>query len=82
MLCNAYLDTFGRAMLAAGYRVIRYSGDMAIPVPDKAAAERVLADAADALEYLRLDLVDRRGALLRSRGDRLVVEHQDTTLLG
>jgi CRISP-associated protein Cas1 len=122
LLSNLYLDGFDRAMLAAGYRVIRYCDDMAIPVSDKAAAERALADAAEALEDLRLELdplksqvvsfdtgvpylgstvtsttspgaqalshpmetvvyVDRPGALLRSRGDRLVVEHQDATLL-
>ncbi len=121
LLSNPYLDAFDRAMLAAGYRVIRYSDDMAIPVADRAAAERALADAAEALEDLRLDLdpvksqvvsfddgvpflgttvtattspgamalshpletvvyVDRPGSLLRSRGDRLVVEHQDEVL--
>jgi CRISPR-associated protein Cas1 len=121
LLCNLYLDAFDRVMLAAGYRVIRYSDDMAIPVDDRASAERALADAAEALTRLRLDLdpvksqvvsfdsgvpflgttvtsltspgamalshpletvvyVDRPGSLLRSRGDRLVVEHQDKTL--
>ncbi len=40
LLCNLYLDAFDRAVLAAGYRVIRYSDDMAIPVPDRAGAER------------------------------------------
>jgi CRISPR-associated protein Cas1 len=108
-------------MLAAGYRVIRYSDDMAIPVAERAAAERALAVAAEILETLRLDLdpaksqvvsfdsgvpflgstvtsltspgamalshpletvvyVDKPGALLRSRGDRLVVEHHDEVL--
>ncbi len=108
-------------MLARGYRVIRYSDDMAIPVPDRAAAERALSDAAEVLGDLRLDLdsakshvvsfdegvsflgsvvtattspgalalshptetvvyVDRTGSLLRSRGDRLVVEHRDEVL--
>jgi len=121
LLCNLYLDVFDRGMLAAGYKVIRYSDDMAIPAPDRAGAERALADASDALEKLRLDLdpvksqvvsfdqgvpflgstvtsttspgamalshpmetvvyVDRPGSLLRSRGDRLVVEHQDEVL--
>src|ERR1022692_2161352 len=120
-LCNLYLDAFDRAMLAAGYRVIRYSDDMAIPVPDRAGAERALTDAAEALASLRLELdavksqvvsfddgvpflgttvtaitspgamalslpmetvvyVDRPGSLIRSRGDRLVVEHQDQIL--
>src|SRR6266536_2325097 len=122
LLSNLYLDGFDRAMLAAGYRVIRYSDDMAIPAAGRAAAEHALAGAAQALEDLRLDLdpvksqvvsfdagvqflgstvtattspgaqalshpletvvyVDRPGALIRSRGDRLVVEHRDTTLL-
>ncbi len=118
LLCNLYLDTFDRAMLADGFQVIRYSDDLAIPAPDRAAAERALATAQEALEPLRLELdpaksravsfdegvaflgemvtattglgveplshpletvvyVDRQGSLLRSRGDRLVVEHQD-----
>ncbi|HUY48722.1 MAG TPA: CRISPR-associated endonuclease Cas1 [Streptosporangiaceae bacterium] len=121
LLCNLYLDTFDRAMLAAGYRVIRYSDDMAIPVPDRGGAERALHDAAAELAVLRLDLdpvksqvvsfddgvpflgstvtattspgamalshpmetvvyVDRPGSLLRSRGDRLVVEYQSEVL--
>ena len=32
LLCNLYLDAFDRAMLGSGYRVIRYSDDIAIPV--------------------------------------------------
>lgn len=56
VLCNLYLDAFDRAMLAAGYRVIRYSDDMAIPAADRGGAERALADAAEALAGLRLDL--------------------------
>jgi CRISP-associated protein Cas1 len=121
LLSNLYLDAFDRLMLASGYRVIRYSDDLAIPVTDRATAERALSDAADALADLRLDLdpakshvvsfdegvpflgsiitattspgaaalshpletvvyVDRPGSLLRSRGDRLVVEHQNEVL--
>jgi CRISPR-associated protein Cas1 len=121
LLCNLYLDAFDRAMLADGWQVIRYSDDIAIPAPDRAAAERALADAQGALAPLRLELdpaksravsfdegvvflgetvtattglgvealshpletvvyVDRQGSLLRSRGDRLVVEHQDQVL--
>jgi CRISPR-associated protein Cas1 len=105
-------------MLSAGYQVIRYADDVAIPAPDRATAERALADAQEALAALRLELdpaksravsfdegvaflgqtvtattglgvealshpletvvyVDRQRSLLRSRGDRLVVEHQD-----
>ncbi len=108
-------------MLAAGYRAIRYSDDIAIPVTDRGAAELALRDAAEILTGLRLDLdaaksqvvsfdtgvpflgamvtsitspgalalshpmetvvyVDRAGSLLRSRGDRLTVEHQDQVL--
>jgi CRISP-associated protein Cas1 len=122
LLCNLYLDLFDRRMLAAGYRVIRYSDDMAIPVTDRGAGERALADAARELAELGLDLdpvksqvvsydagvpflgatltsmtspgamalshptetvvyVDRPGSLLRSRGERLVVEYQDKALL-
>ncbi len=121
LLCNLYLDAFDRAMLAAGYRVIRYSDDLAIPVADRNSAEQALTDAADILNELRLELdavksqvvsfdtgvpflgslvtavtspgamalshpletvvyVDRPGSLLRSRGDRLTVEQQDTVL--
>jgi CRISP-associated protein Cas1 len=121
LLCNLYLDAFDRAMLASGYRVIRYSDDMAIPVADRSDAERALADAAAVLADLRLDLdpvksqvvsfdtgvpflgstvtsltspgaaalshpletvvyVDRPGSILRSRGDRLIVEHQEKVL--
>jgi group II intron reverse transcriptase/maturase len=116
LLCNLYLDAFDRAMLAAGYRPIRYADDIAIPAADRGAAERALADARAALADLRLDLdpvksqvysfdvgvsflgstvtaqtspgaaalshpietvvyVDKPGSLLRSRGDRLLVEH-------
>jgi CRISPR-associated protein Cas1 len=122
LLSNLYLDTFDRAMLADGYRVIRYSDDIAIPVPDRAAAETALSRAAEVLSDLRLRLdpvkshvvsfdvgvpflgsvitsttspgaqalshpmetvvyVDRPGSLLRSRGDRLVVEHGAEVLL-
>ncbi|MGH3342755.1 MAG: CRISPR-associated endonuclease Cas1 [Carbonactinosporaceae bacterium] len=121
LLCNLYLDAFDRAMLAAGHRVIRYADDVAVPVDDRAAAERALVAAQHELEALRLDLepaksrvvsfddgvpflgstvtattspgvdrlshpvetvvyVDRQGALLRSRGERLVVEHRDQSV--
>jgi len=54
LLSNLYLDGFDRAMLASGYRVVRYSDDMAIPAPDRAAAEIGLTRAAEALSDLRL----------------------------
>lgn len=116
LLSNLYLDSFDRAMLALGYRPIRYADDIAIPVTDRGSAERALSDAARELAELRLDLdaaksqvfsfdagvpflgstvtaltspgalamshpietvvyVDRPGSLIRSRGDRMVVEH-------
>jgi CRISPR-associated protein Cas1 len=121
LLCNLYLDLFDRAMLARGYRAIRYSDDIAIPVPDRGSAEVALSDAATELGELRLTLdpvksqvlsfdagvpflgavvtsltspgalalshpmetvvyVDRPGSLIRSRGDRIVVEHQGQAL--
>jgi CRISP-associated protein Cas1 len=121
LLCNLYLDGFDRTMLACGYRVIRYSDDIAIPVADRGTAERALSDAARELAELRLTLdpvksqvvsfdtgvpflgstvtsltspgamalshpletvvyVDRPGSLVRSRGERMVVEHQGETL--
>lgn len=121
LLCNLYLDSFDRAMLAKGYRAIRYSDDIAIPVADRGSAEVTLSDAAHELGELRLALdpvksqvlsfdegvpflgsvvtsltspgalalshpvqtvvyVDRPGSLIRSRGDRIVVEHQGQAL--
>ena len=122
MLSNLYLDGFDRAMLVRGYRAIRYSDDIAIPVPDRGTAERALSDVAGELADLGLKLdpvksqvvsfdvgvpflgstvtsltspgamalshpletvvyVDRPGSLVRSRGERMVVEHQGETLL-
>ena len=122
LLCNLYLHEFDRAMLAAGFRMIRYSDDFAIPARDRAEAEQALAEAGESLSALRLELnpaksqvvpfdsgvaflgttvtsttspgadtlshptetvvyVDKDGALLRSRGDRLVVEHNGDVLL-
>ena len=121
LLCNLYLDQFDRAMLAHGYRAIRYSDDIAIPVADRGSVEVALSDAGRELGELRLNLdpvksqvlsfdagvlflgslvtsltspgalalshpvetvvyVDRPGSLIRSRGDRIVVEHQGQAL--
>ena len=121
LLCNLYLDLFDRAMLTRGYRAIRYSDDIAIPVPDRGSAEVALSEAGRELGELRLSLdpvksqvlsfdegvsflgsvvtsltspgalalshpvetvvyVDRPGSLIRSRGDRIVVEHQGEVL--
>ncbi len=43
-------------MLAAGWRVIRYSDDFVIPVASRADAERALVAAATELQELRLEL--------------------------
>ena len=56
LLCNLYLDLFDRAMLARGYRAIRYADDIAIPVPDRGSAETALSEAARELGELRLSL--------------------------
>lgn len=121
LLCNMYLDFFDRAMLVAGFRVVRYADDFAVPAPDRGSAERALVAAQEALATLRLELnpsktkvvsfdqgvpflgatvtattghggealshpletvvyVDRQGSLLRSRGERLVVEHNGEAL--
>jgi CRISPR-associated protein Cas1 len=121
MLSNLYLDAFDRAMLQAGFRVIRYSDDFAIPTESRGDAERALVSASTELESLRLELnsgkshvvsfdegvhflgetttastinrgetlshpletvvyVDRQGALVRSRGDRLVVVDGEESL--
>jgi CRISP-associated protein Cas1 len=56
LLSNLYLDAFDRAMLGCGYRVIRYSDDIAIPGADRGAAERALSDAARDLADLGLNL--------------------------
>jgi CRISP-associated protein Cas1 len=121
LLCNLYLDQFDRAMLNCGYRAIRYSDDIAIPVADRGSAEVALSEVSRELGELRLTLdpvksqvlsfddgvpflgsvltsltspgalalshpletvvyVDRPGSLIRSRGDRIVIEHQGQAL--
>ncbi|MGH3624549.1 MAG: CRISPR-associated endonuclease Cas1 [Sciscionella sp.] len=122
LLSNLYLDTFDRAMMAAGFRVIRYGDDFAIPVASRADGERALTTAGTELAELRLELgtdkchvtsfdegvrflgetvtastinagetishpletvvyVDRQGALVRSRGDRMIVTDGEESLL-
>ncbi|MGW5219902.1 reverse transcriptase domain-containing protein [Nocardia sp. NPDC004085] len=112
LLSNLYLDVFDRAMLNAGWRVIRYGDDFAIPVTDRRDGERALQSAATELSDIRLELnsgkcrvvsfeegvrflgetvtastlaaaemlshpletvvyVERQGAVVRTRGDRL-----------
>ena len=114
LLSNLYLDVFDRRMLAAGWRVIRYGDDFAIPVDSRRSGENALMSASTELADLRLELnsgkshvasfddgvrflgetvtastlnaaeamshpletsvyIDRQGALIRVRGDRLVV---------
>jgi CRISPR-associated protein Cas1 len=121
LLSNLYLNSFDRTMLAHGYRVIRYSDDIAVPVADRGSAETALSDVATELAALRLNLdpvksqvvsfdtgvpflgsvvtsltspgalalshpmetvvyVDRPGSLIRSRGDRITVEHHGEVL--
>ncbi len=122
LLSNLYLDVFDRAMLQAGFRVIRYGDDFAIPVESRLDGERALQAAGTELEDLRLELnsgkchvvsfddgvrflgevvtastlnsaetlshpletvvyVERQGAYVRTRGDRLVVTDGDESLL-
>jgi len=56
LLSNLYLDKFDRRMLDAGFRVIRYSDDFAIPVDSRVDGERALQTAGTELEDLRLEL--------------------------
>ncbi|GAA3820773.1 CRISPR-associated endonuclease Cas1 [Streptomyces chiangmaiensis] len=56
VLTNLYLDSFDREMLRAGFRVLRYSDDFAVPVATQTEGERVLEFAEQALERLELDL--------------------------
>ena len=56
LLSNLYLNTFDRQMLGAGFRVIRYADDFAIPVDSRLAGERALQAASTELSDLRLEL--------------------------
>lgn len=56
LLSNLYLNTFDRRMLNAGYRVVRYGDDFAIPVSSRLEGEKALQTAATELEDLRLEL--------------------------
>jgi len=56
LLSNLYLNTFDRRMLEAGFRVIRYSDDFAIPVESRLEGERALQAASTELSDLRLEL--------------------------
>ena len=56
LLSNLYLDTFDRRMLAAGFRVIRFADDFAIPVGSRVEAEKALLTAGTELADLRLEL--------------------------
>ncbi|MFC7617288.1 CRISPR-associated endonuclease Cas1 [Actinokineospora soli] len=122
LLSNLYLDAFDRAMLADGWRVIRYGDDFAIPVSSRLDGECALQAAGVELETLRLELnagkchvasfdggvrflgetltpstlgarealsnpletvvyVERQGATVRVRGDRLIVTDGEESLL-
>ncbi|MDN5758494.1 MAG: CRISPR-associated endonuclease Cas1 [Tomitella sp.] len=56
LLSNLYLDVFDRAMLNAGWRVIRYGDDFAVPVATRVDGERALMSAGTELSELRLEL--------------------------
>jgi CRISPR-associated protein Cas1 len=56
LLSNLYLDVFDRRMLQAGWRVIRYGDDFAIPVSDRREGERALMSAGTELSDLRLEV--------------------------
>jgi CRISPR-associated protein Cas1 len=122
ILSNLYLDAFDRGMLSAGWRVVRYGDDFAIPVKSRIDGERALQSAATELLDLKLELnsgkchvcafdggvqflgdtvtastlsaaemlshpvetvvyVEHQGAIVRSRGDRLVVTAGEESLL-
>ncbi|WP_086793258.1 CRISPR-associated endonuclease Cas1 [Streptomyces thermovulgaris] len=56
VLTNLYLDSFDRDLLRAGFRVLRYSDDLAVPVATQADGEKVLKIAQEALRRLDLEL--------------------------
>ncbi len=56
LLSNLYLNTLDRAMLADGWRIIRYGDDFAIPVTSRLDGEKALQAAGLHLEELRLEL--------------------------
>ncbi|KXK58998.1 hypothetical protein AWW66_26575 [Micromonospora rosaria] len=62
LLANLYLDTFDRALMRHGHRVVRYGDDIAISVPDRPTGLRVLdlADAEAEALSLRLNTDDRQ----------------------
>lgn len=55
-LTNLYLDSFDRDLLRAGFRVLRYSDDFAIPVATQVDGEKVLEIAQEAVRRLDLEL--------------------------
>lgn len=60
LLCNLYLDTFDRAILAVGHHMARFADAIAVPAEDRGGAERALSHIARELASLRLDLDARR----------------------
>ena len=56
VLSNLYLDAFDRRLMSLGHQVIRYGDDIAIPVSDRPAGERVLELAAAEAAALKLRL--------------------------
>ena len=56
ILANLYLDSFDRAMLRRGFRVIRYADDVAVPLESREAGEAALRAAQQEAAALGLDL--------------------------
>jgi CRISPR-associated protein Cas1 len=56
VLSNLYLDVFDRRMMSLGHQVIRYGDDVAIPVSDRPAGDRVLELASVEAATLKLRL--------------------------
>jgi CRISPR-associated protein Cas1 len=56
LLSNLYLDALERRMLVAGFGVVRYGDDLAIPVDSRLGGERALRSASTELSGLTLEL--------------------------
>ncbi|MFF4652617.1 CRISPR-associated endonuclease Cas1 [Streptomyces sp. NPDC001380] len=63
VLTNLYLDSFDRALLAAGHTALRYADDIAVPVASRSTGEEVLAHAAEALHGLGLRLNEAKSRI-------------------
>lgn len=63
LLANLYLDSFDEALLALGYRLVRYGDDFLILCSSRAEAGRALEDARAILARLGLRLKEEKTAL-------------------